>query len=131
MRLFVFLLTGLIASNAIAKGLQAVLSISKARAQLISQGWSPLETFGRDAHGTRWSLQGDAGVMYQAGFIEVEACSGTGLNICSFNYTRAGSCLSLQTQGEFKAGVYEPQVIKRTNTCPAQDELAPKAKGEQ
>ena len=129
MRLFVSLLAMLIASSATAKGHEGALPISKARAQLIAQGWLPLETFGEDANGTRWSLQGDAGAMYEAGFKEVEACSGTGLNFCSFNYTRAGKCLSLHTQGEFKAGAYEPHVIKRTNICPASADLTPKPNG--
>jgi len=84
--------------------------LSQARKTLLAQGWKPRETFGVDADGARWSQFADAGEMYRAGIIEVESCSGTGMNYCSFNYSRKGKCLSLQTQGEFKAGSYEPTV---------------------
>jgi hypothetical protein len=120
MRVVVILLALILAeiAPALANGKKDTLSISAARMKLISQGWKPLETFGSDVDGTRWSLQGNAGAMHSAGFIEVESCSGTGLNYCSFNYVRAGKCLNLHTQGEFKVGAYEPHVIKRINKCP-------------
>lgn len=128
MRFLVLVSSLVFASGAGAREPQGPLPISKARAQLLSQGWSPLETFGTDADGVRWSLQGDAGSMYRHGFIEVEMCSGTGLNFCSFNYVRGGKCVSLQTQGEFKAGAYEPHVVRRTTTCPDPGDLHPPPK---
>lgn len=109
------LLLGL-ASFAYAKEKPVPLSV--ARAELLAKGWKPVETFGMDADGRRWSQQGDAGEMYRTGIIEVEACSGTGQNFCSFNYARKGKCLVLQSRGEFKAGEYEPEVFRRTTTCP-------------
>lgn len=94
------------------------IPLSVARAELLAKGWRPVETFGVDADGHRWSQQGDAGEMYRAGIIEVETCSGTGQNFCSFNYARKGKCLALQSRGEFKAGEYEPEVFRRLTTCP-------------
>jgi hypothetical protein len=61
---------------------------------------------------------GDAGVLFKAGFIEIEMCSGTGKNFCFFNYEYRGKCLRLLTQGEFSAGKYEPTVIKESAECP-------------
>lgn len=92
--------------------------LSQARKTLLAEGWKPRETFGVDANGSRWSQFADAGEMYRAGITEVESCSGTGMNYCSFNYSRKGKCLSVQTRGEFKAGVYEPTVIGTSNQCP-------------
>jgi hypothetical protein len=91
---------------------------SQARRALLAEGWKPQETFGVDSNGKRFSQSADAGVLYQAGFIEVESCSGTGRNFCSFNYIRPGQCLSLSTEGEFKKGAYEPRVISQNGKCP-------------
>ena len=56
--------------------------------------------------------------MYRSGIIEVESCSGAGANYCTFNDLRKGKCLSVRTQGEFKAGAYEPTVVDSSNQCP-------------
>ncbi|WP_230181631.1 hypothetical protein [Aquabacterium sp. CECT 9606] len=95
--------------------------LSVARAELLAKGWKPVETFGVDADGRRWNQQGNAGEIYRAGIIEVEECSGTGQNFCSFNYGRKGKCLLLQSRGEFKTGEYEPLVFRRSSTCPTSD----------
>ncbi len=102
--------------------------LSSAREKLLSQGWMPRETFGISTDGERWSQFGDAGELYRAGIFEVEVCSGTGLNFCSFNYVRKGRCLSLHTQGEFKAGSYEPTVIRTEKRCPSADTIKPAEK---
>lgn len=112
------LLLGLVG---IAHAKEKPVPLSVARAELVAKGWKPVETFGVDADGRRWSQQGDAGEMYREGIIEVEECSGTGENFCSFNYARKGKCLVLQSRGEFKAGEYEPQVFRRTSACPSND----------
>jgi len=91
--------------------------LSQARQEILAEGWKPQETFGVDSEGKRFSQSADAGDLYQAGFIEVEACSGTGRNFCSFNYVRRGKCLSLSTEGEFKTGAYEPRVISQNSNC--------------
>lgn len=99
--------------------------LSVARAAVLKEGWQPLETYGAFPDGLRWNEDGDAGALYKAGFKEVEACSGTGANYCSFNYVRGAKCLALHTQGEYEAGKYEPVVIRRTHTCPKPDVLRP------
>jgi hypothetical protein len=94
------------------------VSLSEARAELIREGWLPRETYGEFPDGLRWNEDGDAGALYKAGFKEVEACSGTGANYCTFNYVRGGKCLVLHTQGEFEAGKREPVVTRRGSICP-------------
>lgn len=100
-------------------------ALSVARAAVLKEGWQPLETYGTFPDGLRWNEDGDAGALYKAGFKEVEACSGTGANYCSFNYVRGAKCLVLHTQGEFEAGQYEPVVIRRTHTCPKPEVFHP------
>lgn len=100
-------------------------NLSVARAAVLKEGWQPLETYGAFADGLRWNEDGDAGALYKAGFKEVEACSSTGANYCSFNYVRGAKCLALHTQGEYKAGKYEPVVIRRTHACPKPGLLRP------
>lgn len=97
------------------------MPLSVARAALLSEGWQPRETYGAFPDGLRWSEDGDAGALYKGGFKEVEACSGTGANYCSFNYVRSGRCLTLHTQGEFEPGRHEPVVIRRSMSCPRPD----------
>ncbi len=101
-----------------AAGVTKGEALSQARKALLAQGWKPRETYGLDGNGERWSQFADAGEMYRAGIIEVESCSGTGLNYCTFNYRRQAKCLSLVTQGEFKAGAYEPTVVRTIARCP-------------
>ena len=97
--------------------------LSHARKALLAKGWEPRETFGVDADGARWSQFADAGDLYRAGMVEVESCSGTGANYCTFNYRRKSECLSLQTEGEFKAGAYEPTVVRATAKCPSAEAI--------
>jgi hypothetical protein len=99
--------------------------LTPTRTALIAKGWKPRETFGAFADGEHWNRFGDAGELYRDGIIEVESCSGTGLNYCSFNYVRNGKCLSLQTRGEYKRGAYEPTVIRTSNRCPKLDVTRP------
>lgn len=111
--------------TAVAHGGLEGASLSVARAAILKEGWQPLETYGAFPDGLRWNEDGDAGALYKAGFKEVEACSGTGANYCSFNYVRGAKCLVLHTQGEYEAGKYEPVVIRRGHTCPKPDVLRP------
>ncbi len=103
-------------------------SLSHARKALLAQGWKPRETFGLDGNGERWALFADAGLMHRAGIVEVQDCTGTGLNYCAFNYLRRGQCLTLQTEGEFKPGAYEPKVIRTLRKCPDAEYLGPPAR---
>lgn len=99
--------------------------LSVARAAVLKDGWQPLETYGAFADGLRWNEDGDAGALYKAGFKEVEACSATRANHCSFNYVRGGKCLVLHTQGKFEPDNSEPVVIRRSATCPRSELTSP------
>ena len=110
---------------AFAKTTAEAVMLSDARAELLREGWQAFETYGAFPDGLRWNQDGDAGALYKNGFKEVEACSGTGANYCSFNYVRGGKCLTLHTQGEFEPGKYEPVVIRRTHICPRPEVSAP------
>lgn len=103
----------------------AEVPLSEARKALLAQGWTPRETFLTLNDGTRESQWGDAGLLYRAGFVEVESCTGTGANYCTFNYRRGRSCLVLQTKGEFEADHYEPVVVQRLRRCPSKEALHP------
>lgn len=121
----VILLTLLGHTPGFASGRLEGTNLSYARETLLRDGWQPLETFGTFADGLRWNEDGDAGALYKGGYKEVEACSGTGANYCSFNYVRGGKCLTLHTQGEFEPGKYEPVVIRRSFACPRSEVTAP------
>lgn len=103
----------------------AEVPLGEARKALLAQGWTPRETFLALDDGTRESQWGDAGLLYRAGFVEVERCTGTGANYCTFNYRRGRSCLVLQTKGEFEPGRYEPAVVQRLHRCPSKEALHP------
>lgn len=102
-------------------------TLSEARAELLRQGWKPVETYGAFPDGLRWNQDGDAGALYKAGFKEVEACSSNRTHDCSFNYVRGVRCLTLHTQGPFEAGGPEPRVIRRGHVCPRAELMRPPA----
>lgn len=90
-------------------------TLSVFRAQLLRHGWKPLATRKKDSE----ALFGDGRILYDAGFHEVEMCSGTGRNYCIFNYSRKGGCLQVVTVGEYKAGAYEPIFDNLMHECPS------------
>jgi hypothetical protein len=83
------------------------------RNRLIHEGWKPSITNLTMADGTLERDWGDAKAMVTAGFVEVESCTGTGLNYCIFDFKKRGSCLSVTTKGEYDASRHSPVVIKR------------------
>lgn len=91
--------------------------IARARKALFAEGWKPVLSSQRLADGTLTSHWGDAGVMWDAGFHEVEDCS-EGLVYCMFNYSKAGHCLQLITQGELDDPRIEPRVTGWSEACP-------------
>jgi hypothetical protein len=122
MRFLALILVFLLIAPRIASSATPIsgLTITKARQILIKSGWKPRLTYllwGEHNYEpeNQW---GDAGILYQAGFVEVEMCSSTGRNFCFFNYEHKGKCLRLITQGEFSIGKYEPTVIKESSECP-------------
>jgi hypothetical protein len=78
-------------------------SYDDARSELIRHGWLPRTTsipgpFGPERE---WLTAGD---FLALGYIEIEQCSGTGVNLCAFNFVREnGRCLRVVATGEPKA----------------------------
>lgn len=110
---------GAVTPNATVPDLTKGQSISSARKSLIKHGWRPRVTYlkmNEEDYEHSWS---DAGVMFKAGLREVEACTGTGVNPCIFNYQhKSGKCLRIITLGEYNAGHYEPTVDSWSFECP-------------
>lgn len=87
------------------------------RAQLVSYGWLPVRTDERMLDGRRKNTFGDARLIFQAGYIEVQTCQGTGPNACLFNYLKNGACLQITTVGEY-IPPDSPILWLWTNKCP-------------
>jgi len=82
------------------------------RLQLIDSGWLPLITHLVMPDGTLERDFGDARIMKDAGFEEVEFCTGVDLNYCTFNFYKSGECLRVTTLGEYSATDGSPRVSK-------------------
>ena len=92
--------------------------LSSTRAALLHAGWKPVITDVRDASGGQEKMFGDARSLFQAGYTEVEFCSGIAPNICFFNYKKKGRCLRLTTRGEYHPNFNaEPMLLRWTNEC--------------
>ncbi len=68
------------------------MPIDKARKALAAKGWNPV----------RAKPEGEPRqtTLIKRGIVEAEACSGTGLGYCSFNYAGSAGTLSLTTVGD-------------------------------
>ena len=92
-------------------------SLSEFDAALKEAGWQPVLSGAHMWDGTIERLYGNAGDIFRAGFTGVETCSGTGINVCVFNYNRSGQCLRLITRGEYKKMSYEPILTRLETVC--------------
>lgn len=94
-------------------------SFLDARAALLNAGWLPVRIDKRMADGTRENQFGDGRLFFNAGFIEVQECTGTGTNPCILNYQKDGMCLRLVTEGEYlpERGSI-PDVLFWSDDCP-------------
>src|SRR5438105_2869637 len=99
------------------ESLRPGMSISAVRALLLQDGWTAVR-IDKKLAGNRENLFGDARLLFQAGFFEVESCTGIGQNYCFFNYQKNGECLRLITSGEYFSASDEPKLDKWTNECP-------------
>lgn len=92
-------------------------TLSSAKAALKSAGWSPQITYAvfGDKFEHSW---GNAGSLFESGYVEVESCAGTGINPCVFNYKKGSKCLRLVTLGEFSLNEYEPAIDSWSFDCP-------------
>lgn len=94
-------------------------SIVEARAALLKAGWLPVRIDKRWTDGARENQFGDARLFFDAGFIEVQECEGTGPNACTLNYQRDGKCLQVITVGEYHPEWSDkPEVVRWTGDCP-------------
>ena len=114
-----FFASGVMATESNIAGLRKGQPISKLRKLLGKHGWQPRVTylkFGDEGYEHNFST---AGILYKAGFHEVETCTGTGANPCIFNYLhKSGKCLRVFTTGEYSVGQYEPEVDDWSFACP-------------
>jgi hypothetical protein len=74
----------------------------KARKRLLAAGWQPVQTKSlNDADTDPDISHGNGRVFWRKGYVEVEACSGTGVAACSFLFKDAyGNRLRVTTAGE-------------------------------
>ena len=81
-----------------------------ARARLIGLRWNPFITHKLMADGAEERNWGDAKRMREAGFEEIESCTGTGLNFCIFNFKKGSVCMRITTVGEYRNDQGSPKV---------------------
>ncbi|HKY46246.1 MAG TPA: hypothetical protein VJM50_24350 [Pyrinomonadaceae bacterium] len=74
----------------------------KARKRLLAAGWQPVRTKSiNDARTDPDILHGNGPLFWRKGYVEIEACSGTGVAACVFLFKDVyGNRLRVTTQGE-------------------------------
>ena len=74
----------------------------KARKRLLAAGWHPLQTKSLNEAATDPDIAyGNGQLFWRMGYVEVEACSGTGVAACAFLFKDAyGNHLRVTTAGE-------------------------------
>jgi hypothetical protein len=74
----------------------------KARKKLIAAGWQPLRTTSANEAATNPDItSGNGPLLWQKGYFELDACSGTGVAACAFMFKDAhGNRLRVTTEGE-------------------------------
>lgn len=122
-RIFTPLIVLLLSANVLAAATEYPLrkgeSIVEARAALLKAGWMPVRIDERMADGTRENQFGDARLFFDAGYVEVQECTGTGTNPCILNYQKDGKCLQVITVGEYHPEWSDkPDVLRWTDDCP-------------
>jgi hypothetical protein len=78
------------------------LTYHKARKKLLAAGWQPLQTKSFNEAGDDPDISyGNGRLFWRGGYVEVEACSGTGVAACAFLFKDAyGNRLRVTTAGE-------------------------------
>lgn len=78
------------------------LTYHKARKRLLAAGWQPLRTKSSDRADDDPDISyGNGRLFWRRGYVEVEACSGTGAAACAFLFKDAyGNRLRVTTAGE-------------------------------
>ena len=80
----------------------AELTYHKARKKLLAAGWQPLRTKSyNQAEDDPDISSGNGQIFWDRGYVEVEACSGTGMGACALLFRDAyGNRLRVTTEGE-------------------------------
>ena len=80
----------------------AELSYSRARKKLLAAGWQPLQTKSfNEADEDPDIKSGNGPLFWKRGYVELEACSGSGVAACAFLFKDAyGNHLRVTTAGE-------------------------------
>lgn len=91
--------------------------LSLVHSKLLADGWRPKETLLTTAKGAPERSWGEAGVLLEAGYPEIERCTGAPRNYCFFNYTRRGQCLRVRTLGVLRPPNTEPKVHGAGDSC--------------
>ena len=75
---------------------------ARARKKLLATGWQPYQTKSfNEAHEHPDIKYGNGPLFWKRGYVELEACSGTGVGACAFLYKDAyGNHLRVTTAGE-------------------------------
>lgn len=78
------------------------LTYHRARKKLLAAGWQPLRTKSfNDVDSDPDISYGNGRIFWEKGYVEVEACSGTGVAACAFLFEDAyGNQLRVTTAGE-------------------------------
>ena len=78
------------------------LTYQKARKKLLAAGWQPLQTKSfNEAEDDPDIKYGNGLLFWRRGYVEVEACAGTGVAACTFLFKDAyGNRLRITTAGE-------------------------------
>jgi len=78
------------------------LTYHKARKRLLAAGWQPLKTKSfNESNSDPDIAYGNGHIFWKRGYVEVEACSGTGVAACAFLFEDAyGNRLRVTTAGE-------------------------------
>lgn len=78
------------------------LTYHTARKKLLAAGWQPLRTKSyNEADDDPDIAYGNGSIFWKKGYVEVEACSGTGVAACAFLFKDAyGNRLRVSTEGE-------------------------------
>jgi hypothetical protein len=78
------------------------LTYHKARKMLLAAGWQPLRTISfNEANSDTRIAYGNGRIFWKRGYVEVEACAGTGIAACAFLFKDAyGNRLRVTTEGE-------------------------------
>ena len=99
---------------------------STVREKLLADGWTAVETNLTSAKGVPERSRGEAAKFLEAGFAEIERCTGGARNYCFLNYNRHGKCLRVRTLGVLDLPASDPKVNGAGDSCPSRQQARPR-----